>query len=113
MKMIDFEELDFDQARNVKQSLENLIDSPGWAIIVQFIESRTEIRNKALVETIPENVEQMVRMARLKGQTEELSQFPSYVGQLLNDVTEELRRIQDEEQSQLDLGDEGYEFEGR
>lgn len=109
--IVNFEEIDFDQARDIKQALESLLESQGWEIVRQFLVTRNEARMRSLSENVPETIEQMSRFNRLRGQVEGEMAVMGYVQQLLSDVTEELRRKQDELQAELEL-EQGDEYNG-
>lgn len=93
----DFDNMTYEQAREVKENLGNLFDSPGWVFITEFLQEREELRNRELVQMCPENVEQMVRFARIKGGIEEMQLFPEMIAQVYSDVTTFVKNVQMEE----------------
>lgn len=104
MSKIDFDNLSYAEAREIKEILEGLFDSPAWKFIKDFLEERAQGRLNELVSMCPETVEQMVRFARVKGSIDEIVMLPVILAQVLSDVTEAVRRAQDD-QMEMELED--------
>lgn len=101
--MVNWDELSYEEAREIKEALEAMLDSPGWEFTRQFIASRTSIRAAELINYRIESVEQIARYNRLQGELEEIARFPDVIAHYLSDLTSEVRKLQDEAQAELDL----------
>lgn len=100
--MIDFEQITYEEARDLKLHLEGLLDHPGWKFLCEVVEARASTREKELLEMCPTNMEQLSLFNRVKGGIDELRFVPLLMNQLLSDVSEEVRRIQDEIEAEED-----------
>jgi hypothetical protein len=92
----DFEDLEYDQARSAKEHLETMMESPGWAMFVQFMEERAQLRERELYDMIPSSTEEMVKFAIFKGGIQELRFVSVMMEQVLSDLREQIKRAQDE-----------------
>lgn len=101
--MIDWEELSYDEARGLKEALEAMLDSEGWAIVRAFISERVTIRAAELVNYNIETQEQIARYNRLQGEMQELARFPEIIAQYCSDLAVEVKKLQDEAQGQMDF----------
>lgn len=101
--IIDFDDLDYDQARAQKDALDSMLESPGWEIVKGFIAARTQMRLNELTGYRIENQEHVARYNYLQGEMQELARFPEIIAQYCSDLAVELRKLQDEEQAELDL----------
>lgn len=93
--MIDFENLDYGQAREAKEQLEDTLNSPGWVFLMSLLQQRADLREKELYAIVPATMEENVKFAILKGGINELRFVPALAEQVLRDLTEELKRAQD------------------
>lgn len=94
---MNIEEMQYEEARELKKSLGDLLQSPGWEFVEYFLAQRSDIRHKQLLEMCPENTEQMVRFARMKGGIDELRMLPEIFKQVLSDIEEYLNTVQENE----------------
>jgi hypothetical protein len=92
---LEFEELEYDQARAGKEYLEQTMQSPGWAIFLQFIEQRANIRERELYDMVPSTTQEMVKFAMFKGGIQELRMIPVIMEQVLSDLKEQVKKAQD------------------
>lgn len=99
------EELSYEEARELKEYLEELFDHPGWKWFQTFIEQRVRIRTRDLYQYCPDSTEMMVKFARLKGGLDELDLLFPAVHQVYSDLSSNLEKML-EEDSQLDEGAE-------
>ena len=110
--MIYNEELTYEQAREIKDSLESLFNHYGWKIFIEALQVRAQLREKELVQMCPESTKQMVRYSRIKGGIDELRLIETMMGQMLTDVTLFIQQAQeeaengDDENSYFNPGDE-------
>ena len=106
-KFFSTEEIDYVQARAIKEALERMFESEGWAVFTDFVESRVAGRQAELYDYTPETVEQMVRFARMKGGLEELKLLPTMLHQIHSDCKELVFKTQEameEDEPELNLG---------
>ena len=95
----------YEEARELKAQIEDLFASDGWNFLVWFIEERTQGRERELYAMTPNSIESMVEFAKLRAGIDELKSLPAMVNGYLSDLTEEIRRYQDEQE----LDQEGEE----
>jgi hypothetical protein len=90
-------DLTYDEAREVKESLESLFDSNGWKIVIEILENRCEDRRKAKNDFMPKSIEDMVNFASIHGGIVELELFPKVVHGIYEDAAKFVRDMQEEE----------------
>lgn len=95
---VDFDNLTYEEARVLKDQLDQFLDSPGWTFVQEFLTERAMLRQRELVQMCPESVEQMVRFARIKGGIDELQLIPDMLGQIYSDVNAFVKDAQDKEE---------------
>lgn len=98
---VDFDRISFDEARMLRKQLEALLNSEGWQIVQQLVDSRVDGQRKSVEQVIPESMEQLVRFATVKGRIEELKFFPSFVEQVYIDLQGYVERAADDEQMEM------------
>jgi hypothetical protein len=89
-------ELNYEQAREFRDTMNSFIEHPGWQVFVELLNTRALMREKELYQLCPMTVEQMVSFARLKGGIEELNLVPQIVANMLSDVDNQVRQYQDD-----------------
>lgn len=94
---LDFDNLSEDDLIAIKHELEKLFESKGWEIVESFIQERVEVRERALIDMVPDSIELMVKFARMKGGMEELKVLPEMLKQFYVDVETEVLRIREDE----------------
>lgn len=90
-----FDEMNYEEARELKREWEKLFESDGWQLVEEFIEERVRLRKQQLYDMCPENMEQAVRFARVKGGVEELEYFPEMLKQVLFDLDEQTKDLKE------------------
>lgn len=101
--MIDFDNLDYDRAREQKDALDAMLESPGWEIVKAFVAMRSQMRLNELTGYRIETQEHVARYNFLQGEMQEIARFPEIIAQYCSDLVVELKKLQDEAQAELDL----------
>lgn len=96
--MIDLDNVTADTAYQIATELEEMFDSPGWAIVKQFLDERAEGRTKELYQMCPSSVPEMVAFAKLKGGLDELSQIAYYLEAFAQDARSVYNRLKEMEE---------------
>lgn len=94
---LDFENLEYENARSIKENLEKMLQEEGWQIFLRFITTRAALRERELYEMMPASIEDMVKFAAFRGGINELRLLPVLMEQMLTDLKEEIRRVQDQQ----------------
>lgn len=88
--MIDLEQMEEEEARELKIMLEKLIKSEGWLFFERFLKERIEGRTKELIALCPGSVPEMVQYARVKGGIEEAELIPEMLKSVIFDIQYQL-----------------------
>lgn len=96
MRAEDYEELTYEELREQREVLEELLDSRGWKFFLQILEQRVEGRERELFSQRPENMEQLVRFNRLAGGIDEARVIPEMIAGLYSDADTQVKKIQEE-----------------
>lgn len=96
--MINLDEITYEEARELKLQLESFFQHAGWDFTKKLIAARVEARQQELYSICPGTIEQMCGFNRIKGGLEELQLLPVIMEQVLEDLTNEINRITDEEE---------------
>lgn len=99
------EELTYDEARFMKEALEDVMKMPGWQMAVDFLDSRREGLVQMLTQNVPVSLEEMCRANRLRGAVDELELFTP----MFQEVLGSLRTVLEQQQTELDFDDEEEE----
>lgn len=91
------EELDYEEARELKKSLEDLFVSRGWEFVEYFLSKRADDRERQLYGMCPEDMAEAVRFARVKGGVEELRLLPDMLKQVLADIEDHLEDLKEDD----------------
>lgn len=86
----------YETARDARDTITSFLEHPGWQVFSEFLTARIVGREKELVQMCPTSIEQMVQYARIKGGIEELYLIPAMLGQVLSDLDEFVKSVQED-----------------
>lgn len=89
-------ELSYEETREQKEMLEQLLEHPAWKFITGLLEMRANARERELVRVCPNSMETMVAFAQIRGGVDELRLVPVMVQQIYSDMQTHLYKMQEE-----------------
>ena len=105
---MNIEELSYDQARETKAAIGELMDSKGWEFLKAFLEQRQKEFENGILSAFPRNMDAVVDLAHTRGRIDEIRGIPAILEQVYMDLDTWIKQVQDEEEAaqQEDLFDE-------
>lgn len=83
-------ELTYEEARELKVIFDGFFESKMWPVFQDLITERTTGREAELSTRCPNNTETLVDFAKLRGSIDELKLFPAMLGQIYDNLTEQI-----------------------
>lgn len=87
-------DMSYEEARELKATLESLLQHAGWKVFESFLEERAHLRAMELTGIDPDTPEKLYQFAKFRGGIEELQLIVPIIHQLYSDVASEVTKHQ-------------------